>query len=234
MPVVGFMPYLSSAPASTSGVWRLLVPPQGGFSWWKVAIGGGSGKSSSNKLGLAGSLVRAGVVLLLSAAGQRGDGWQRWWWPPLSTHAREHGSRAVSAGSPGSFLSAGLSWMPCAVLLLLNLQVVRRLLPPRSTAAACRRVKSNLLVLMPCWRPSCSSAVCSRRSTPSGSVPGGAVVDCASMRAKIGGAGARRRPGLDCFFLFCSKVLDVIVRDPVVILFSFLVLLVLCTPPTAG
>lgn len=52
MLVVGIMPYLSSAPASSSSGRWLLVSSQGGLPQWKAAVGGGSGKSSSNKLGL--------------------------------------------------------------------------------------------------------------------------------------------------------------------------------------
>lgn len=79
MPVVGVMPYLSSAPASTSGVRRLLAPSQGGFPWWKVAVGGGSGRSSSNKLGLWWLNLRLATLFLLTVtaapvAGEMGAG----------------------------------------------------------------------------------------------------------------------------------------------------------------
>lgn len=50
MPVVGVMPFPSSAPVSSSGVRWLPVLSQGGLPWWEEAVGEGSGKSSSNKL----------------------------------------------------------------------------------------------------------------------------------------------------------------------------------------
>lgn len=46
----GFMPCLSTAPISSSCIRWLLVLSQGSLPWWQATFGGGSGKSSSNKL----------------------------------------------------------------------------------------------------------------------------------------------------------------------------------------
>ena len=76
-------------------------------------------------------------------------------------------------------------------------------------------------------------SVCSHYSAPSGLVPGGAAAGRSWMRVKLGGEGAGRRPGPDCFFSFCSRVFGAKIKDPVVIFFFLLVLHVSCTPPTA-
>ena len=86
---------------------------------------------------------------------------------------------------------------------------------------------------MPDWRPSCTDVVCSRRSAPSGHVPGGGVLDRGwLLRQGFGGEGATRRPGLDCFTNFCSRVLSAKFKGQVVFPFSFEVLYVTGAPPT--
>jgi hypothetical protein len=51
------------------------------------------------------------------------------------------------------------------------------------------------------------------------------------MRRDLGGGGARRRPVLDCFFLFYSRVFSAKVRGLVVISFVIVAHHVSCTPP---
>jgi hypothetical protein len=87
-----------------------------------------------------------------------------------------------------------------------TLMAVWRLLPPWSPAkgghdlmSLCwRKVVFNLKAIERFRRPFSSDAVCSRRCTPSGLVPGGAAIDRDRMhKREIGGEGARRRPRLD-------------------------------------
>lgn len=84
MPVVGVMPYPSSVPASSSGVRRLPVLSQRGLPWWRATFGGGSDKSSSNKLAFGRPLLR--LVAVATAMRMR--------------DVRELGSRLL-AGGPG-------------------------------------------------------------------------------------------------------------------------------------
>jgi hypothetical protein len=123
--------------------------------------------------------------------------------------------------SAGSVFSA--AWMPSTSM------AGRRLLPPWSSVADdsdlkffCRRMLFFYLqAFVPCWRPSSSGAVCSRRGAPSGLVPGGAAIGRRRMRRVIGGEGAGRRSGLDCFSHFCSRVFSANVKGHVVIFFIF-------------
>lgn len=115
----------------------------------------------------------------------------------------------------------------------------RPLLPWMSAAGEkdliffCRHlVLFNLLAFVPLWRPFDSDAVCSRRSTPSGYVPGGFAADRARRWQELGGGGAERRTGLDCVSIFCPRVFSAKFRGVVVIFFIFEVLNVICTPPT--
>jgi hypothetical protein len=90
----------------------------------------------------------------------------------------------------------------------------------------CRQqVSINLQAKMPRRRPFYSCPESSRRPTPSGSVPGGAVLVCAA-RCINGGAGA----GLDCFCSFHSRVLCANSMDLLVLSVFYAVLLVFVPP----
>jgi hypothetical protein len=67
-------------------------------------------------------------------------------------------------------------------------------------------VDLNLQAVMPQWRPSGAVTVRSRRTIPSGLVPGGSAAgrDSALWR-RIGEEGADRRSGADCFSILCSR-----------------------------
>ena len=101
-------------------------------------------------------------------------------------------------------------------ILLLNLMAVRQPLPRWSPADW--RTVFYLRAFVPDWRPSSADAVCSRRSAPSGHVSGGGALDCDRLlRQGFVGEGARRRPGLDCFSYFCSRVFSANSKGHVVI-----------------
>ena len=167
-----------------------------------------------------------------SFASHGGHGGQVCWLHLLSSVAGDGGSRAATAAFLGSFLSAVPSSASCS---LTAESAGRAAAAPTLLGACCVPIgvvhPPGLDAMVEAF---CSGAVCSRRSTPSGVVPGGAVVDRARMRAVFGGAGAGRRPRRDCIPYLCSKVLCVIVKGPIIILVFFSVLLVMCTPPTAG
>ena len=233
---------------------RYLVrpPPSGGLDlekllsgvlpWWWARWGRVSkGACFPNKL--EGQLLVLGVDgggssalgdadRMPSAASHGGHGGYRCWLHLISVVVGGQGNQAVTAAYLGSFLSAVL---PTALCSSTAESAGRAAATPSLLDACCASVcgvqPPGLDAIMEAF---CSGAVCSRCSTPSGRVPGGAAVDRAWMQAQIGGAGARRRPGLDCFSYLCSRVLVVIVKDPDVIFIFFLVLLVMCTPPTAG
>jgi hypothetical protein len=146
----------------------------------------------------------AGISLLLPSTDHHGDGWRGNRWLLLCAETGELGFMAASLKIFGSsFLVASST---AAAVQLLNPLAVGRPLPPLSltTKFYCwRDVLFNLQALVPKWRPSNSDAVCSCHCTPSGLVPGGVVVDRARLlRQDSGGEGARRRPGLYCFFIF--------------------------------
>lgn len=138
-------------------------------------------------------------------------------------------SKAELAGSSSS---ADVCWQQVAALLLISLASWWPL-PPWSTAICWRRDLYYLQAFEPSRRPSGSGAVSSRCSTPSGAVPGGAAVGRRWARDDSGGEGARKRYGLDCFSIFCSRIFGVNFQDFVIISFFSRVLYVICTPPTA-
>lgn len=152
----------------------------------------------------AGDSVLAGTRLLLPSADHRGDGRLGNRWLLLCAETEKPGFMAASLKIFGS--SSSVASSTATTVQLLNPLAVGRPLPPLSltTKFYCwRDVLFNLQALVPKWRPSNSDAVCSCRCTPSGLVPGGVVVDRARLlRQDSGGEGARRRPGLDCFFIF--------------------------------
>jgi hypothetical protein len=131
--------------------------------------------------------------------------------------------------SGSSSLAALHRWLPA--IQLLSLMAVGQPLPPWSPASW--REVYNLQAFVPDWRPSGADAVRSRRSTPSGHVPGGGALDCDRLlRQGFGGEGASGRPGLDCFSNICARVCSAIFKGHVVIFSGFEVLRVKFSPPT--
>jgi hypothetical protein len=124
--------------------------------------------------------------------------------------------------APGSASTTVLRWPP-------SKWVGRRPLPPSSSATALpgrrQQVFINLQAKLPFRRPLCSSVEGSRCPTPSGLVPGGVVLICATS-CSIGVVGA----GPDGVFSFLSRVLCAKVVDLFVIFASIVVLLVIVPP----
>lgn len=123
--------------------------------------------------------------------------------------------------APGSASTVALFWLP-------SLLVEGRPLPLSSSAtnSSGRRLKAlhNLQALMPTRRPSGFGTASSRRSVPSGHVPGDEAVGCAS-RLHRGGDGA----GPDCIFQFRSRVFCANCKDLGVLFYFMRALFVNCT-----
>jgi len=120
----------------------------------------------------------------------------------------------------GSASTVAWLWLPSSM-------VEGRPLPPLSPVAASsgRRLKeiNNLQASMPSRRPLYSGTASSRRSVPSGSVPGDMAVGCAAMRLH-GGEGA----GPDCVFGFRSRVLCAKCKGLVLFSYFLVALIVIC------
>jgi hypothetical protein len=104
--------------------------------------------------------------------------------------------------SPGSRFTAALCSPP-------SFMVEWRPLPPRLSAAVLpdRQAMAffNLQASLPLRRPFYSSAACSRRRIPSGSIPGDASVDCVVV-FQLGGDGAGPDCSVQIFLRFlCAK-----------------------------